>query len=95
METVFFLGCLGFEEANVHLITLYHLLFTLKVLVRLIEQNQKGPNVRGPSGCLILSEKKKRCKNLFSTACKDALRAFKRRSHARPIENNIIFRGGI
>lgn len=48
METVFFglnqyiLGCLGFEEANVHLITLYHLLFSLKVLVRFIEQNQKG-----------------------------------------------------
>lgn len=59
METVFFLGCLGFEEANVHLITLYHLLFTLKVLVRLIEQNKKGPNLRGPSGCLILSREKK------------------------------------
>lgn len=59
METAFFLGFLGFEEANVHLITLHHLPFTLKVLVRLIEQNQKGLNFRAPSSCLILSGKKK------------------------------------
>lgn len=55
METVFFglnqyiLGCLGFEEANVHLITLYHLLFSLKVLVRFIEQNQKGRILGAPA----------------------------------------------
>lgn len=36
------LGFLGFEEAHVYLVTLYHPLFSLKFFLKFIEQIKKG-----------------------------------------------------